>query len=148
MVKMALKRGDWHCPECSMHNFARRTSCYKCHTDNPSPSTVSEDQLGKEYHSSGFKRGDWACPTPDCNAMNFASRSECYECSTAKPEQKDEWKCECGYMNKNFRSACFKCAVGNPGEIMTREGDWFCGACEHLNFARRTECQKCEAYRN
>lgn len=24
-----------------------------------------------------------------------------------------------------------------------REGDWFCGACSHLNFSKRTSCREC-----
>ncbi|KZV27459.1 zinc finger Ran-binding domain-containing protein 2-like [Dorcoceras hygrometricum] len=26
---------------------------------------------------------------------------------------------------------------------MSREGDWMCGACQHLNFKKRDSCQRC-----
>ncbi|XP_042048764.1 zinc finger Ran-binding domain-containing protein 2-like isoform X3 [Salvia splendens] len=26
---------------------------------------------------------------------------------------------------------------------MNRQGDWMCGACQHLNFSKRDSCQRC-----
>jgi hypothetical protein len=63
-----LRPGDWLCPGCQAHNFARRDACLRCRRARPMPR---------------LREGDWLCP--DCNAHNFARRQRCHQCQGARP---------------------------------------------------------------
>jgi hypothetical protein len=63
-----LRPGDWLCPGCHTHNFARRDTCLRCQRARPSPR---------------LREGDWICPA--CNAHNFARRQSCHQCKGARP---------------------------------------------------------------
>eukprot|EP00158_Paraphelidium_tribonemae_P009052 Partr_v1_DN28756_c1_g2_i2_m61682 putative zinc finger len=167
-----FKSGDWYCPGCHTHNFARRDTCFRCRGskpdiehnseafDGPAPS-ISDQSGAKRDDLSGeerlpfayprgtkSRRGDWGCADAKCRAVNFASRKQCHQCNADKPPQPDEWECKrCGFENKDFRSECMKCKfagnVDGPKKNL-RVGDWTCAHCNDYNFARRTECYKCK----
>lgn len=63
-----LRPGDWICPGCQAHNFARRDTCLRCQRSRPRPQ---------------LREGDWLCPA--CNAHNFARRQTCHQCKGARP---------------------------------------------------------------
>jgi len=63
-----LRPGDWFCPGCETHNFARRDACMKCHAARPAPR---------------LRPGDWVCA--GCKAHNFARRQTCHQCRGARP---------------------------------------------------------------
>jgi hypothetical protein len=63
-----LRPGDWLCPACRTHNFARRDVCLKCQTARPAPR---------------LREGDWICPA--CQAHNFARRQSCHQCKAGRP---------------------------------------------------------------
>ena len=102
-----FKIGDWYCPSCKLHNFAKNNSCKDCGKSNPN-STITKEI------------GDWNC---SCGEMNFKSRVVCRKCGELNektnnvkakniyvPEQND-WKCVCGEMNFKFRTMCRKCNI-------------------------------------
>ncbi|KAF1884905.1 hypothetical protein Lal_00028793 [Lupinus albus] len=71
--------GDWFCTSmnCGAHNYASRTSCYKCYA------LKDDNSCGYGSNSSlppGWKTGDWLCPRYGCGVHNYASRSECFKC--------------------------------------------------------------------
>ncbi|KAI3641031.1 hypothetical protein MIR68_001909 [Amoeboaphelidium protococcarum] len=163
-------KGDWYCGECNMHNFARRTDCFRCHTlkDDAADTVTVEQQSGDSgdgapKYSDGnatinnkqkyilpqgaqMKRGDWFCSKSDCRYLNFASRSHCNQCATPKSLMPDEWKCDCGFTNLKFRSTCFQCYADRPADIsapVPKEGEWMCESCNCFNFAKRRECFEC-----
>ncbi len=63
-----LRPGDWLCPHCKAHNFARRAACLGCQRARARPQ---------------LRAGDWLCP--GCNAHNFARRQNCHQCNAARP---------------------------------------------------------------
>jgi hypothetical protein len=63
-----LRPGDWLCPDCKAHNFARRDACLRCQRARPRPR---------------LREGDWVCP--GCHAHNFARRQSCHRCKGARP---------------------------------------------------------------
>jgi hypothetical protein len=63
-----LRPGDWLCPACQAHNFARRDTCLRCQRPRPKPQ---------------LREGDWLCPV--CHAHNFARRQTCHHCKGARP---------------------------------------------------------------
>ncbi|CAM8970237.1 unnamed protein product [Rhodiola kirilowii] len=92
-----VRPGDWYCNvrNCGAHNFASRSSCFKC-------GALKEELSGAGFESdfgrgrgiigssgsggrrSGWKSGDWICSRPGCNEHNFASRMECYSCNAPR----------------------------------------------------------------
>lgn len=144
--------GDWYCPDCHTHNFAKRENCYRCRVDRPE--SIDEEELIKSDDSPKYRfdlprgaklrRGDWGCSNRECRAVNFSSRNSCFQCGEERPPQPNEWACpECDFRNLDFRRTCMKCSTPNPGPTTNlREGDWNC-TCGHYNFSRRHQCQEC-----
>mmetsp|Transcript_8982 Transcript_8982/g.25815 ORF Transcript_8982/g.25815 Transcript_8982/m.25815 type:complete len:253 (+) Transcript_8982:104-862(+) len=64
----SMRPGDWMCPDCNAHNFARNMSCFKCNVERP------EDAGAPQAPRAG-REGDWDCQ--ECGFNNFASRTSC-----------------------------------------------------------------------
>ncbi|GAB2289224.1 hypothetical protein Dimus_023529 [Dionaea muscipula] len=83
--------GDWYCQSmnCGAHNYASRTSCYRCGALKAdcvcgrAPTLVGSGGYGSEY-APGWKTGDWICIRPGCGVHNYASRTECFRCRTPR----------------------------------------------------------------
>lgn len=98
-----VRPGDWYCTfgGCGAHNFASRSSCFKCGAlkDETSAGFDGGDPIprarglgfgfgggsgGGAGSRSGWKSGDWICNRTGCNEHNFASRTECFRCSAPR----------------------------------------------------------------
>ncbi|XP_068648935.1 RNA-binding protein involved in heterochromatin assembly dri1-like isoform X1 [Aristolochia californica] len=87
-----VRPGDWYCSagNCGAHNFASRSSCFKCGAFKDDSATGydggqrSRSGFGFGGGRSGWKSGDWICSRSGCNEHNFASRMECYRCSAPR----------------------------------------------------------------
>ncbi|XP_010925244.1 RNA-binding protein involved in heterochromatin assembly dri1 isoform X1 [Elaeis guineensis] len=86
-----VRPGDWYC-SCGAHNFASRSSCFKCGAFKED-SAVGGGFEGDVPRSRGFgfgggraawKSGDWICTRSGCNEHNFASRMECFRCNAPR----------------------------------------------------------------
>ncbi|XP_078177450.1 ran BP2/NZF zinc finger-like superfamily protein isoform X2 [Carex rostrata] len=92
-----VRPGDWYC-NCGAHNFASRSSCFKCGVFKEE-SSVNGGFDGDMSRSRGFgfgngggggggrpgwKSGDWICTRSGCNEHNFASRMECFRCNAPR----------------------------------------------------------------
>merc|ERR1719424_2708456 len=73
--------GDWTCPGCGDHQFARNAECRKCGTARPADMT---GMVGAAGGTAAQKPGDWFCPA--CNDLQFAKNSECRKCATPNPD--------------------------------------------------------------
>ncbi|XP_052183246.1 uncharacterized protein LOC127795534 isoform X2 [Diospyros lotus] len=78
--------GDWYCNviNCGAHNYASRTSCYRCATPRDPCDTSSISAYDGSMGLPGWKKGDWMCPRVGCGAHNYASRTECFQCGTSR----------------------------------------------------------------
>lgn len=69
-----VRPGDWYCTvaTCGAHNFANRSSCFKCGTSKDDSAGLVEGDMPRMSHSfgfasgssssrSGWKSGDWIC---------------------------------------------------------------------------------------
>lgn len=92
LTSLDIRPGDWYC-SCGYHNFASRSSCFKCGTivrDFPAgqgAAGAEGDFAGGRDSAAvraGWKAGDWICTRPGCNVHNFASRMECYRCNAPR----------------------------------------------------------------
>ncbi|XP_057510384.1 uncharacterized protein LOC130792827 [Actinidia eriantha] len=92
-----VRPGDWYCNvgNCGAHNFASRSSCFKCGAfkddlpfggfDGDIPRARGFGLGGGGGSSrSGWKSGDWICTRSECNEHNFASRMECFRCNAPR----------------------------------------------------------------
>ncbi|KAG2700087.1 hypothetical protein I3760_07G217100 [Carya illinoinensis] len=97
-----VRPGDWYCTfgNCGAHNFASRSSCFKCGAskDESSGGGYEGDRprmrgfgfgsgsgsSGSSSTRSGWKSGDWICGRSGCNEHNFASRMECFRCNAPR----------------------------------------------------------------
>ncbi|KAE9600514.1 putative Zinc finger, RanBP2-type [Lupinus albus] len=98
-----VRPGDWYCaaPNCAAHNFASRSSCFKCGAFKDdfsggcnSNSTAFNLHAGAGFGGGGggggggsrpgWKSGDWICNRFGCNEHNFASRMVCFKCSSPR----------------------------------------------------------------
>ncbi|KAK9946044.1 hypothetical protein M0R45_011527 [Rubus argutus] len=104
-----VRPGDWYCNvgNCGAHNFASRSSCFKCGASKDESSSGggggggyegdmprslrggfgfggSGSGSGASSGRSGWKSGDWICTRLGCNEHNFASRTECFRCNAPR----------------------------------------------------------------
>ncbi|XP_042419714.1 TATA-binding protein-associated factor 2N-like [Zingiber officinale] len=99
-----VRPGDWYC-SCGAHNFASRSSCFKCAAakedsaarsgggggvmpDGDMPRSRGYGFGSASGGRAGWKSGDWICNS--CNEHNFASRTECFRCSAPRDSGKEE----------------------------------------------------------
>lgn len=84
--------GDWYCGalNCGSHNYASRTSCYRCgmikveYTDQYYGAQMVAYGNDAGACPPGWKTGDWVCPRVGCGVHNYASRAECFKCKTTR----------------------------------------------------------------
>ncbi|XP_039125529.1 TATA-binding protein-associated factor 2N-like isoform X2 [Dioscorea cayenensis subsp. rotundata] len=91
-----VRPGDWYC-SCGAHNFASRSSCFKCGAFKEDSAMAGGsggfdgDMPRRGYGfggggggRAGWKSGDWICTRSGCNEHNFASRMECFRCNAPR----------------------------------------------------------------
>ncbi|CAL5219459.1 g1294 [Coccomyxa viridis] len=93
---------------------------------------VSSERRGRDDRNQDMRPGDWMCPS--CNVVNFANRTECFRCSEARPESAGPVRGRGSFGGDRFAS----------NDSNSKPGDWPCPACGANNFARRTECFRCD----
>lgn len=77
-----LQDGDWVCPDCSNHNFAKRYKCNRCQRPRPAPPGAPGGPGGPPINY-GEQEGEWVCKS--CNNVNFARRFSCNRCQLPRP---------------------------------------------------------------
>jgi len=86
--------GDWLCPRCGDHVFARNRACRRCATPRPDgagdmggSSSFADRGLPPPPSGGSNQRempGDWYCPK--CRDLQFARNRQCRMCGCPKPE--------------------------------------------------------------
>jgi len=80
----ALRPGDWMCPSCGFHNFAKNVNCNRCSMLRPDAgSEACTAVIALETQKAQPRVGDWLCPL--CQTNNFSSRNTCFKCMGIKP---------------------------------------------------------------
>lgn len=157
------KPGDWPCPSCGFHNFAKNETCRRCGTNRPegvlvvaNPGGGMQEMMGHPGGCAGgcggpgggmqqqggkgdMRPGDWACPS--CGFHNFSKNEACRRCGTSRPEGAGMAMQGGGQM----MGCGGGCGGGGCGGPNIRPGDWFCQACGNHNFARNVACKRCGA---
>lgn len=137
-----FRPGDWMCPNCSNHVYARNPSCPKCSTPKPegaeAAAAVMMSQMAGMGHPN-FKPGDWLCSS--CNNHVFAKHPACPKCGATKPEGAEA--ASMATMGMGGGGVQFLSGTG----FTPKPGDWECPSCGDLQFARNMACRKCNAPR-
>jgi len=166
-MAMQMQPGDWYCPACGDHQFARNTACRRCGAAKSEDGVVdfSADAADLKAHTTGGQQtraGDWICPC--CSDLQFARNTACRQCGAPKPE---EGGCKGGgYQGGSFQAGGYQgggkgggiippmmnggggCGGGMSPAIMNgKPGDWLCPSCGDHQFARNTVCRRCSAPR-
>ncbi|CAK9133986.1 unnamed protein product [Ilex paraguariensis] len=84
--------GDWYCTvvNCGAHNYANRTSRYRCAASKDSYAAYGGGMMGMGVYaydasvSLGWKTGDWICSRLGYGVHNYACRMECFKCKTPR----------------------------------------------------------------
>ena len=79
--------------------------------------------------------GDWICPDSQCANVNFAWRNSCNRCG------KDRGECP---KKKKLGQEIGKAAAEKSRGLFSAD-DWQCSKCGNVNWARRQQCNMCNA---
>eukprot|EP00930_Biecheleria_cincta_P022185 TRINITY_DN1623_c0_g1_i1.p1 TRINITY_DN1623_c0_g1~~TRINITY_DN1623_c0_g1_i1.p1 ORF type:complete len:865 (-),score=163.25 TRINITY_DN1623_c0_g1_i1:176-2740(-) len=126
LVIPQMKPGDWTCPACGDHNFARNQACRKCFHSNASDSTRVEEFISEngieEHAAESFRE----MPTDLQNQiMDLGTLTDARDATAV------------------LISRMSKARRGQLNAPQIKEGDWHCPACGDHNFARNEVCRKC-----
>eukprot|EP00434_Breviolum_minutum_P001208 symbB.v1.2.001057.t1/scaffold33.1/size517934/9 len=83
-----MRPGDWACPNCGDHNFARNTQCRKCGTPRPADVTEFPKPVAEPTYTPDGRQmrpGDWICE--NCGDHNFARNQQCRKCGHPRPSE-------------------------------------------------------------
>ncbi|XP_057540531.1 transcription initiation factor TFIID subunit 15-like [Amaranthus tricolor] len=85
--------------------------------------------------------GDWNCRS--CNHLNFQRRDSCQRCGDPRPDGRG------GSDYSSYGRSSGPSFGGGFAGPDVRPGDWYCsiGNCGAHNFASRSSCFKCGAYK-
>eukprot|EP00929_Paragymnodinium_shiwhaense_P103910 TRINITY_DN6775_c0_g1_i1.p1 TRINITY_DN6775_c0_g1~~TRINITY_DN6775_c0_g1_i1.p1 ORF type:complete len:258 (+),score=31.65 TRINITY_DN6775_c0_g1_i1:94-867(+) len=113
--------GDWSCPGCGNHNYAKRMQCNRCAAPRPGAAPYGQmgNGFGQQQGGAAFggkmmmmavpvdmRPGDWLCRA--CGNHNYANRDNCNKCAMAKTV-----------------------FIAKGG---MRDGDWVCSGCQNHNY--------------
>merc|ERR1712232_873093 len=111
-----MKPGDWSCPNCGDHQFARNQHCRRCGTPNPNPGGGMDG--GKGWDCDGGK--GWGMGMDQPWGAGFQK----------------------GYAPMKGGKGQMM-GKGGSGDQGGQPTSWKCPACGELVFARNTECKSC-----
>mmetsp|Transcript_84012 Transcript_84012/g.133158 ORF Transcript_84012/g.133158 Transcript_84012/m.133158 type:complete len:406 (+) Transcript_84012:86-1303(+) len=128
-----MRPGDWICPICADHVFAKNEQCRKC--GHPRPAHVLAQMQSQRNQGTIAREGDWNCQR--CGDLQFARNAACRRCGAEKPEN-------AGLTPPPVTTpAATPVPVRSPTGGDLRPGDWMCPKCHDHVFARNENCRRC-----
>lgn len=127
-----MRPGDWICPICADHVFAKNEQCRKC--GHPRPADVLAQMQSNRHQGTIAREGDWNCKM--CGDLQFARNAACRRCGAEKPP-------DAGLTPAVATPAATPVPVRSPTGGDLRPGDWMCPKCHDHVFARNEHCRRC-----
>jgi len=124
------KPGDWNCGSCGFLNFARRSNCKECGANRPEDANTNSTEGG----FTGGNRGGF-----NNNRGGYNNTRSTYNNGPRQPYGTPRQPY--GAPRPAFGGGGF--GFNNQGGSRMKPGDWRCGSCGFVNFARRFNCKQC-----
>eukprot|EP00929_Paragymnodinium_shiwhaense_P093012 TRINITY_DN5304_c0_g1_i1.p1 TRINITY_DN5304_c0_g1~~TRINITY_DN5304_c0_g1_i1.p1 ORF type:complete len:393 (-),score=78.63 TRINITY_DN5304_c0_g1_i1:102-1280(-) len=195
-----MRPGDWRCPKCRDHQFARNTTCRRCGEskppgiETPAAKMAEAKPAARTLRPEELPPGDWLCP--ECNDHQFARNLRCRRCNAEKPmaasrdqrgltqpfgaepprevvqpanstelgEDPDDWQCQFCFKDQySHRTHCKDCGTpkgasappegfARPAQMAVKpepvQDGWHCAVCGAFQFARFRACRQCGTFRD
>ncbi|CAE8674136.1 unnamed protein product, partial [Polarella glacialis] len=130
----AMRPGDWTCPSCNDHVFAKNDECRRCRTQRPEGAASVPGSVASRAPAQVARDGDWNCR--GCGDLQFARNGTCRRCGQEKPS------------DAGLSPAVATAPVAVQGaKSDLRPGDWVCPRCNDHVFARNDNCRRCQTGR-
>lgn len=141
--------GNWECAMCNNINYAIRTVCNRCSTPREEKQIHSHWALPPKPPPPvggtpiAGEQGNWVCAV--CSNVNWAVRTACNRCQMPRPEELSQPRMV--PRRPEAPPLALPSLTGGGGgrgpPVAGVDGNWACAACDNINFASRTACNRC-----
>jgi len=154
-----MKDGDWICPGCYDHQFAKNSTCRKCGTDKGNvPVATNTSSSGFGLTDGSAKNSGKHFVTPDNSAFQhvqpataeqieaFLAVHQVEQHAADKLRNLDRKLANVVIMKGTMQDARDQTAVliqRCTGFSSLKDGDWICPGCYDHQFAKNDICRKC-----
>jgi len=150
----AMKQGDWICPGCLDHQFAKNEVCRSC--GHPRTAAIQAQVKELAQRAGGPGAGSHLVPATQQEVFEFLSQHQIEEKAQQRFLEMDAMLQKLVINKGNMLQArdqtavlisritsVSKIASGQIDESTMKEGDWICSGCLDHQFSKNLVCRQC-----